>query len=119
MMPPESRRKRRKAIGGGGLWRMGKETDAFLKGAKTMEAAILTVDDVRKSLRDSIWNCAFMAIGLKIEGRTTEHENAALQAQNFAIFGANARLLEVDEVNEWIAAIHEREGAMSLAEVTM
>ncbi len=79
----------------------------------------LTVSDVRKSLRDAIWNCGFMSIGLKIENREEEYKQAALQAQNFAIFGVNAKLIEMNEANEWIAAIHEREGSLPLADVMM
>lgn len=79
----------------------------------------LTVEDVRQSLRDAIFNCGFMAIGLKIENRNEEQKNATMTADNFARFGVNAGLIEPQEMDDWQRAIWGHEDAMPIGEVMM
>jgi hypothetical protein len=79
----------------------------------------LTVEDVRQSLRDAIFNCGFMAIGMKIEDRNEEQKNATMAADNFARFGVNAGLIDPGEMNDWQRAIWGHEDAMPIGKVMM
>lgn len=68
----------------------------------------LTVEKIRQELRNAIFHCGFYAIAFRIEGRDDEYKQAILNGQNFAAFGVNVKLFTMDEGNDWLDGLYER-----------
>lgn len=68
----------------------------------------VTVDSVRRELRDAIFWTLFHGVAADIELRKNDKELCRQKAIGFIEFGVNSKLITPDEGNDWLDAVWTR-----------